>query len=226
MSSATIVGIPVPNFTAESQLGQIALHDYISGSWTCIITHASGFDAVHSTELGKITALKEEFDQRNCKIIAIAVGSQEEHDDWIHDVTETEEADVNFPIIADDTAEISRMFGMVHPDAPEGSALEYVLPFGTVVLIDTNRMVQMQTTYPISTGRNFYEVLRCLDALQLTQHSQVNTPANWEVGEDVFIATKVHTDDADDIFEKGFHEILPWFRITPQPDPPGGMRDD
>jgi len=214
MSVSTIVGINVPNFTAESQLGQISLHDYISGAWACIVTFASGFDQ----ELGKLTALKEEFDRRNCKLIGISVASLEEIDDWIKDVTETEEADVNFPIVADDTAEISKLLGMVSADALEGEALQYVIPFGTVVLIDPNRMVQFQTTYPISTGRNFYEIVRSLDSSQLSQLSPVCTPANWELGEDVFIATKIHTDDADDIFEKGFHEILPWFRITPQPD--------
>jgi len=216
----TLVGQLVPNFTAETQLGQLDFHEHIKDSWTVLITFPNGFDPVASTELGKAMNLKEEFSERNCKIVGVVISAVMPLHNWIQDVSITEEADVDFPIYADESGEITRLFGLVEP---EEQTLQHVLPYSGVFLIDDQRTVKAQTLYPISTGHNFYEALRTIDSLQLTRYNQIGTPANWANTEDVFINTGLSANDCDELFEKGYHEILPWFRITPRPALPEGM---
>ena len=212
-----------PNFSVASQMGTITLHNHIRDSWAVIFTVPSTFDPVHSSEIGAAAQLKEEFGERNCKLLAIALGSQEQCDHWLQDAAETQEVSVNFPVIPDEDGEIHRMFGMIPPEAPIGEATIFKRPFSSLVIVDEALVVKAQTIYPATLGHNFFEAIRCLEALQTSHHAKVGCPSNWACGEDCFINEDVSSVAAHDLFKKGFAEILPYFRITPMPDLPEGL---
>mmetsp|Transcript_23338 Transcript_23338/g.41275 ORF Transcript_23338/g.41275 Transcript_23338/m.41275 type:complete len:224 (+) Transcript_23338:290-961(+) len=205
------VGTEVPDFVAQTQKGEITLHEYISGSWVMLFSHPADFTPVCTTEFGMVSKLEEEFESRNCKVLGLSCNSVESHEAWIKDINETQDTDVRFPIIADESGEISRLLG-VRSDSQGRIANR------NLFLIDPNRKVQLCMVYPSNTGRNFYEVIRALDAAQLSEYHQVGTPANWKAGEDVVILPEVSNDQANDLFPKGFSVIKPYLRITPMPD--------
>mmetsp|Transcript_10717 Transcript_10717/g.17544 ORF Transcript_10717/g.17544 Transcript_10717/m.17544 type:complete len:215 (+) Transcript_10717:89-733(+) len=202
--------LEVANFTCQTQKGELNFHEYATGSWTVLFSHPANFTPVCTTEFGMVSKLKEEYDARNTKVIGISRNSVDSHEAWIKDINETQETEVDFPIIADENAEISSMLQF----AKAGEEIKT----RSLYIIDPNRKVQLVLVYPTNTGRNFYEVLRCIDSLQLTEYHQVGTPANWKQGEDVVILPHVSNEKAAEIFPKGFTTIKPYLRITPMPD--------
>lgn len=211
-----LLGDEVPDFTAQTQLGEIGFHDFISGSWAVLFSHPADFTPVCTTEFGMLAKLHEEFKARNCKVVGLSIDSVASHEAWIKDINETQDTEVDFPIIADEDGTIARMYGMCPPNAPNSRPGEVTVR--ALFIVDPQRRIQLMMTYPTNTGRNFYEVLRCLDALQLTEYHQVGTPANWKNGEDVLILPSVGDDAAAELFPKGFTAIKPYLRITPMPD--------
>ena len=230
------IGQEVPEFACNTQQGEIDMHEYITGSWCLFFSHPADFTPVCTTEMGMLAKLSEEFVSRNCKIVGLSVDSIESHEAWIKDIEETQDAEVHFPIIADEDGSIARECGMVtsnrnnsgkhvveskHEQQEEKLDLyEDNIPkitVRTMYLIDPNRRVQMAQVYPSNVGRNFYEIIRSLDALQLASYHKVGTPANWKAGEDVFILPEVSEESAEDLFPKGFTTIKPYMRITPAP---------
>ena len=212
------IGDTVPNFTAQTQLGSITLWDFISGSWAVIVSFPADYSPVCTTEIGTLSKIKGEFDARNCKLLGISTDSVERHEGWIKDINETQDTDVTFPLISDEKGSILNDYGSLHPNAEGMGDSELPTCVRGVYLIDPERKLQLRLTYPISVGRNFFEIIRVLDSLQITSYHQVATPANWKVGEDVVILPSVTDDTAADLFPKGFTSIKPYLRITPQPD--------
>lgn len=210
MTVGVQVGNEFPNFTCQTQKGEINLHDYITGSWLMLFSHPMDFTPVCTTEFGTVAKLKEEFEARNCKVLGLSRNSVDSHEAWIKDINETQETEVDFPIFADEDSEVSVLLGVCN------SKEEIVNR--TLFIVDPNRKVQLCLVYPSNTGRNFYEVLRTIDSLQLTEYHQVGTPANWKAGEDVLILPEVSDETAMEIFPKGFSVIKPYLRITPMPD--------
>lgn len=202
--------LSVPDFTAQTTKGEINLHDYVTGSWCVLFAHPANFTPVCTTEFGMVAKLAEEFEARNCKILGLSRDTVDAHEAWIKEINETQETEVNFPVIADEDAEISRRLGLCDPRGR--------IVHRTLYIIDPNRVCQLLLVYPENTGRNFYEVLRTLDSLQLTSYHHVGTPANWAAGEDVVILPDVSEESAQDLFPKGFTTIKPYLRITPMPD--------
>lgn len=219
-----LIGDEVPNFSAETQLGKISFHHFIEGAWCMLFTHPGDFTPVCTTEFGMLSKLKGEFDARNCKVLGLSIDTVADHEAWIKDVNETQDTDVDFPVIADETGAVARLFGCIHPNAP--GAVKGQITVRAVFLIDPQRRCQLQMTYASHTGRNFYEILRCLDALQLTAYHQVATPANWKNGEDVLILPSVPDELAADLFPKGFTTIKSYLRITPMPMINDGDKDE
>ena len=210
-----LIGDEVPNFVAETQLGKISFHNYIEGAWCMLFSHPGDFTPVCTTEFGMLSKLKAEFDARNCKIIGLSIDSVSDHEAWLVDVIETQDTEVEFPVIADESGHVARTFGVIHPNAP--GAVKGQITVRAVFLIDPQRRLQLHMCYAANTGRNFYEIIRALDALQLTAYHQVATPANWKNGEDVLILPSVPDDLATDLFPKGFTTIKSYLRITPMP---------
>lgn len=209
---ATIqLGDTAPNFTADSSVGTIDLYDYLGDSWGVFFSHPSDFTPICTTELGSMAKLEGEFAKRNTKILAVSVDSAESHREWIKDIDETQNANVRYPIIADVDKKVSTLYGMIHPNTDAN------LTVRSVFMIDPDRKVKLMLTYPPSTGRNFPELLRALDSLQLTAYHKVATPADWKNGEDVVVSPSISTEDAKKMFPKGVKEIKPYLRITPQP---------
>ena len=206
------LGDTAPDFTAESNEGSIRFYQWLGNSWAILFSHPADFTPVCTTELGAAAKLKPEFEKRNVKIIALSVDDVVSHTAWIQDINETQETDVNFPIIADPGFEVSKLYGFVHPNASDKFTVR------SVVIIDPNKKVKLLITYPASTGRNFNELLRVIDSLQLTAHYGVATPANWKQGEDVVVLPSIKSEDIPAKFPKGFKEIKPYLRITPQPN--------
>lgn len=214
------VGDEVPDFVANTQKGEIQFHDYVTGSWCMFFSHPADFTPVCTTEFGMVAKLRNEFRARNCEILGVSIDSVESHEAWIKDINETQETEVTFPIAADEDGTIARLYGMCSPaDLRNGKPR---INNRTLYIIDPNRKVALQMTYPSDVGRNFYEIIRCLDALQLTFYHSVGTPANWKVGEDLFILPEVGDEEAEKMFPKGFTTIKPYLRLTPAPD----MADD
>ena len=180
-----------------------------------LFSHPGDFTPVCTTEFGMLSKLKGEFDARNCKIIGLSIDSVADHEAWLVDVNETQDTEVEFPVIADESGSVARTFGVIHPNAP--GAVKGQITVRAVFLIDPQRRLQLHMCYAANTGRNFYEIIRCLDALQLTTYHQVATPANWKNGEDVLILPSVPDDLAVDLFPKGFTTIKSYLRITPMP---------
>jgi len=209
---ATIrLGDTAPNFTAESSVGTINFYDYLGDSWGILFSHPADFTPVCTTELGTAAKFKDEFEQRNVKMIALSVDSAASHTEWIKDINEVQQTVVNFPIIADEDKSVSNLYDMIHPKADNN------LTVRSVFIIAPDKTVKLILTYPASTGRNFYELLRVIDSLQLTAYHKVATPANWDKGQDVVVSPAIPTAEAKELFEKGVEEIKPYLRMTPDP---------
>ena len=205
------IGDIAPDFEAETTAGKIRFHDWIGDSWVVLFSHPKDYTPVCTTELGATAKLKNEFAARNVKAIAVSVDALSDHQGWIGDIEETQACEVNFPLIADPNLEVANKYGMIHPNA------DAKLTVRTVFIIDPNKKVRAFFAYPPSAGRNFDEVLRLIDSLQLTDRYKVATPANWKRGEDVIIVPSVSDADADKMFAKGYTKIKPYLRTTPQP---------
>lgn len=206
------LGDIAPNFKAKTSSGEIDFYDYLGDSWGVLFSHPADFTPVCTTELGRTASLKSEFDKRNVKVIALSVDSAESHKAWISDINETQNTEVNFPIIADEDKSISEAYGMMHPNASA------TLTVRSLFIIAPDKTVKLMITYPASTGRNFQEILRVIDSLQLTAYYSVATPADWKEGEDVVISPAIKTEDIAAKFPKGHTVIKPYLRTTPQPN--------
>ena len=206
------LGDLAPNFTANTTEGVIKFHEYLGSNWGVLFSHPADFTPVCTTELGEVAKLKYEFEKRNVKVVALSVDPIESHFEWIKDINETQNTFVDFPIIADSSFEISKLFDFIHPFASDKFTVR------SVVVIGPDKRVKLIITYPASTGRNFNEILRVIDSLQLTAEYSVATPVNWEHGADVVIAPSITNEVAKDKYPKGFKEIKPYLRITPQPN--------
>lgn len=206
------LGDIAPNFTAQTSEGEINFYDYLGNSWGVLFSHPADYTPVCTTELGKTASLKDEFAKRNVKVMALSVDTVESHKGWIHDINETQDVEVNFPIIADEDKTISEAYGMLHPNASA------TLTVRSLFVIAPDKTVKLMITYPASTGRNFQEILRVIDSLQLTANYSVATPADWKDGEDCVVVPAIKTEDIPAKFPKGFKEIKPYLRMTPQPN--------
>ncbi len=208
------LGDVAPDFTAETTEGTVKFHEWLGTSWGVLFSHPADFTPVCTTELGVVAKLKlkGEFEKRNVKVIALSVDPIESHYQWIKDINETQNTTVDFPIIADPVFHVSKLYDFVHPNASDKFTVR------SVVIIDPEKKVKLMITYPASTGRNFEEILRVIDSLQLTANYQVATPANWKQGEDVVVIPAIKTADISAKFPKGFKEIKSYLRTTPQPN--------
>lgn len=206
------LGDIAPDFTAESSEGTVNFYDYLGTGWGVLFSHPADFTPVCTTELGATAKLKEAFEQRNVKVIALSVDPVDSHLEWIRDINETQNTTVNFPIIADHDRRVSELYDFIHPNASATATVRSVL------VIAPDKTVKLMITYPASTGRNFDEILRVIDSLQLTADYQVATPANWKQGEDVVITPAVKDEDIAAKFPKGHTRVKPYLRLTPQPN--------
>lgn len=206
------LGDKAPNFKAKTSLGEIDFYEYLGDSWGVLFSHPADYTPVCTTELGKTASLKSEFDKRNVKVVALSVDSVKSHEGWIKDINETQDVEVNFPLIGDENREIATAYDMIHPNASMTATVR------SLFIIAPDKTVKLMITYPASTGRNFQEVLRVIDSLQLTAKYSVSTPADWKDGEDVIIAPAIKNEDIPSKFPKGFIEVKPYLRITPQPN--------
>ena len=206
------LGTIAPDFEADTTAGKIRFHDWIGDSWAILFSHPKDFTPVCTTELGLAAKLKSEFDKRKTKMIAVSVDDVKSHQGWIGDIEDTQKTTMNFPIIGDSDRKVADLYGMIHPQAND------TLTVRSVFFIDPNKKVRAMITYPASTGRNFDELLRVIDSLQLTDHYQVATPANWKDGQDCVIVPSVSDDDAKKKFPKGWKALRPYLRMTPQPN--------
>jgi thioredoxin-dependent peroxiredoxin len=206
------LGDTVPNFQANTSIGKIDFYEYLGDSWGVLFSHPADYTPVCTTELGKTAALQEEFAKRNVKVLALSVDGIDNHKGWINDINETQHVDVQFPIIADEDRHVSGLYDMIHPNASE------TLTVRSLFIIGPDKKLKLFITYPASTGRNFFEVLRVIDSLQLTANYSVATPADWKDGEDVIVSNSISTDDAQTKFPKGVKIVKPYLRYTPQPN--------
>ncbi len=207
------LGSTAPDFVQESTEGTINFHEWLGDSWGVLFSHPADFTPVCTTELGAVSKLKNEFEKRNVKIIALSVDSLDSHKKWIEDINQTQDTKVNFPLIADADRKVAVLYGMLHPEASETVTVR------SVFVIDPDKKVRLTLTYPAPTGRDFNEILRVIDSLQLTSYHQVATPANWKQGGDCVILPSItDPDELKQKFPKGWKEQRPYLRITPQPD--------
>ena len=206
------LGDIAPNFQASTTAGDIDLYEYLGNGWGILFSHPADYTPVCTTELGKTALLQEEFAKRNVKVLAVSVDPLEKHLGWVNDINETQKVSVNFPIIADPERTVANLYGMIHPNASETFTVR------SLFIIGPDKKVKLTLTYPASTGRNFHEVLRVVDSLQLTANYSVATPADWKEGEDVIIVPAVSTEDAHKKFPKGVRIVKPYLRYTPQPN--------
>lgn len=206
------LGDLAPNFKAKTSEGAIDFYEYLGNSWGVLFSHPADYTPVCTTELGKTASLKAEFDKRNVKVIALSVDSVESHKGWINDINETQGVEVNFPIIGDENREIALAYDMIHPNASLTATVR------SLFIIAPDKTIKLMITYPASTGRNFQEILRVIDSLQLTANYSVATPADWKEGEDVVVVPAIKTEDIPAKFPKGFTIIKPYLRMTPQPN--------
>ena len=206
------LGDTAPNFDAESSLGNINFYEYLGESWGILFSHPADYTPVCTTELGKTAQLKPEFDKRNTKVLALSVDGIDNHKGWISDINETQNTEVEFPIIADQDKKVSELYDFIHPNASAN------LTVRSLLIIDPNKKVRLIITYPASTGRNFSEILRVLDSLQLVDNYGIATPVDWKDGEDVIIPPAVSQEDAEKKFTKGVTIVKPYLRYTPQPN--------
>ena len=206
------LGDIAPDFSAETSEGKVDFHNWLGNSWGILFSHPKDYTPVCTTELGAVAKLKGEFDKRNVKVIAVSVDPIESHKGWIKDINETQGCSVNYPIIADPDRNVATLYDMIHPNANDS------LTVRSVFIIGPDKKVKLILTYPASTGRNFDEILRVVDSLQLTANYSVATPANWKDGEDVVIANSIKDEDVPAKFPKGHRVIKPYLRMTPQPN--------
>ncbi len=206
------LGDIAPNFTAKTSVGDIDFYQYLGNSWGILFSHPADYTPVCTTELGKTAALKDEFAKRNVKVLALSVDPVDKHLSWINDINETQHCSVEFPIIADDDKKVSELYDFIHPNASATATVR------SLIIIDPDKAVKLIIIYPASTGRNFVEVLRVVDSLQLTANYSVATPANWAAGEKVIVVPAVSTEDAIKKFPKGVEIVKPYLRYTPQPN--------
>lgn len=207
------LGDTVPNFTQASTDGVINFYDWAGNSWVVLFSHPADFTPVCTTELGEVARLKPEFDKRNVKVIALSVDDENSHKGWVGDIEETQSTKLNYPILADQDKKVSDLYDMIHPNASNTVTVR------TVFIIDPARKLRLSFTYPPSTGRNFDEILRVIDSLQLTDNYSVATPANWKDGEDVVIVPSLKDPEVlKEKFPKGYKEVKPYLRVTPQPN--------
>ncbi len=206
------LGDTVPNFTQQSTDGEVNFYDWAGDSWVVLFSHPKDFTPVCTTELGIVAKLKPEFDKRNVKVIALSVDDVNSHAGWVGDIEETQGAKLNYPILADPDHKVSDLYDMIHPNS------NAMLTVRTVFVIDPNKKLRLTLTYPPSTGRNFDEILRVIDSLQLTDNYSVATPGNWTDGGDCVVVPSIPTEEAKQKFPKGVTELKPYLRMTPQPN--------
>ena len=214
------IGDEAPNFTAQTTQGPIRFHDWIGNGWAILFSHPKDFTPVCTTELGYMARLKPEFDQRNTKILGLSIDSVGDHERWSNDIKETQGTAPNYPIIGDSNLEVAKLYDMIHPNASGEAAKRTAADNATVrsvFVIGPDKKIKLILTYPMSTGRNFDEVLRVLDSMQLTAKHKVATPVNWKQGEDVIILASVPDEEAKKQFPEGWKAPRPYLRIVPQP---------
>ena len=215
------IGDEVPDFTAETTEGSFSFHDWIGDGWAILFSHPKDFTPVCTTELGYMAGLKPEFEKRNCKVIGLSIDSVDDHEAWSKDIEETQGHAVNFPIIGDTDLEVAKLFDMIHPNATGKAKARTAADNATirsVFVVGPDKAVKLMITYPMSTGRNFDEVLRVLDSMQLTARHKVATPVNWQHGEDVIIVPAVSDEEAKEKFPDGWKAPKPYLRLVPQPE--------
>jgi alkyl hydroperoxide reductase subunit AhpC len=212
MNMAVRIGDVAPDFEQESTEGRIKFHDFIGDGWAILFSHPKDFTPVCTTELGYLAKLKPEFDKRNTKILGLSVDPVADHTRWAKDIEETQGAKLNYPLLADADRKVSDLYDMIHPNAND------TLTVRSVFVVGPDKKVKLMITYPASTGRNFDEILRVLDSLQLTANYKVATPVNWKDGEDCIVVPSVSDEDAKKLFPKGFKSVKPYLRVTPQPN--------
>ncbi len=206
------LGDIAPDFTAETTSGKINFYEFLGNSWGVLFSHPADYTPVCTTELGKTAILKDEFAKRNVKVLAVSVDPLDKHLGWVKDINETQHTDVQFPIIADEDRKVATAYDMIHPNASENFTVR------SLFVIGPDKKVKLMITYPASTGRNFNEVLRVIDSLQLTANYSVSTPADWKPTEDVIVSTALSNEEAEKKFPKGVKIVKPYLRYTPQPD--------
>jgi alkyl hydroperoxide reductase subunit AhpC len=212
MQMALQLGDTAPDFTAKTTEGEVQLHDYLGDSWGILFSHPADFTPVCTTELGNFANRKDEFDQRNTKLIGVSVDSVDSHERWSSDIEETQGRGLNFPLVGDEDRTVATLYGMIHPNALETATVR------TVFVIGPDKKVKLTLTYPAAIGRNVDEIIRVLDALQLSSKHSVSTPVNWTQGGDVIISPAIDDEKAGELFPKGFTTLKPYLRLTPQPD--------
>ena len=206
------LGDTAPDFTADTNEGPIKFHEWLGNGWGILFSHPKDYTPVCTTELGAAAKLKQEFDKRNVKCAAISVDPVDSHKGWVSDINETQNCTMNFPIIADPDKKVANLYDMIHPNVDDTTTVR------SVFVIGPDKKIKMTLTYPASTGRNFLEILRVIDSLQLTSKFRVATPADWKQGEDCIITPAVKNEEIPALFPKGHREVKPYLRYTPQPD--------
>ncbi|MEM9677636.1 MAG: peroxiredoxin [Pseudomonadota bacterium] len=210
MANALLIGDEAPDFTAVTTEGEIRFHDYIDGKWAVLFSHPKNYTPVCTTELGYTSKLGPEFAKRGVAVLGLSVDKLEDHDGWAKDIEDTQGSALNFPLIADDGT-VAELYGMIHPNASDTMTVR------SVFVVGPDKKIKLKLEYPASTGRNFDEILRVIDSLQLTAQHQVATPVNWKDGEDVIIVPAVSNEAAKEKFPDGWNEVRPYLRIVPQP---------
>lgn len=205
------LGDKAPNFDADTTQGKINFYDYQGDGWGVLFSHPADYTPVCTTELGAVAKYKKEFEKRNAKVLALSVDSVESHKGWVGDINETQNTTVNFPIVGDEDRKVANLYDMIHPNADSTSTVR------SVYIIAPDKSIKLIISYPASTGRNFDELLRVIDSLQLTENHKLATPANWKNGEDVVISPSISNEEAKELFPKGFKEIKPYLRTTAPP---------
>ena len=206
------LGDEAPDFSAETTAGPINFHEWLGDSWGVLFSHPADFTPVCTTELGVVANIEEEFNKRGVKIIALSVNSVDDHEGWIADINETQNANLAFPLIADPNRKVAGLYDMIHPNALDNMTVR------SVFVIGPDKKVKLTLTYPASTGRNFDEILRVIDSLQLTANYSVATPANWQDGDDCIVVPALSDEEATEKFPQGFTAVKPYLRVTPQPN--------
>lgn len=206
------LGDTAPDFTAETTEGTVRFHEWLGDGWGVFFSHPADFTPVCTTELGAASKLRDEFAKRNCKMIAISVDPLDSHQRWTHDINETQGCTLNFPIVADPDRHVATLYGMIHPNASETFTVR------SVFIVGPDKKIKLTLTYPASTGRNFAEILRVIDSLQLTAKHKLATPADWQPGNDCIIVPAVKNEEAKQLFPGGFKEVKPYLRYVPQPN--------
>ena len=205
------LGDTAPDFEADTTEGHIRFHDWLGDSWGVLFSHPADFTPVCTTELGRVAALKSEFEKRNTKVVGLSVDGLSDHEKWSQDIEDVTGSKLNFPLVADKDREVAGKYGMIHPNASDTTTVR------SVFVIGPDKKVKLILVYPMTTGRNFDEVLRVIDSLQLTAKHKVATPVNWQQGEDVIIAGSVSDDEAKETYPEGWNSPRPYIRIVPQP---------